>query len=228
MLHLWQDLPGFVTWYNIVFLATALLNTLLLSLVGCAIGALAGLLLALVRMSSGAEMAPARAIAFGFTEFFRRLPPLVVLLLVFFIAGLGKVDLSLFKVALIGLAFVATASLAEIMRGGIASVHQNQWDAAAALNFGYLRSFFSIILPQAWPVIISPALSFMLLFIKDTAFASQLGTLELTYAGKVLTTKGYSAALSYGSILILYFILSYGLARLGAWLEHRIATRATR
>jgi polar amino acid transport system permease protein len=226
MFHLGQELPNFLNWYNVVFLATALLNTLLLSLVGCALGALAGLLLAFVRMSDAPQMALPRALAFGFTEFFRRLPPLVVLLLVFFIAGLGKVDLSLFKVALIGLSLVATASLAEIIRGGIASVHQNQWDAAAALNFGYLRAFFMVILPQAWPVIISPALSFMLLFIKDTAFASQLGTLELTYAGKVLTTKGFSAALSYGSILILYFILSYGLARLGGWLENRIAAPA--
>jgi polar amino acid transport system permease protein len=118
--------------------------------------------------------------------------------------------------------------LAEILRGGVAAVHPNQWDSAGALNFGYLRTVFTVILPQAWPNIIPPALSFMLLFIKDTAFASQLGTLELTYAGKVLTTKGFSAALSYGSVLVLYFILSYALARLGQWLENRIAVPANR
>jgi polar amino acid transport system permease protein len=227
MLALWHELPAFLTWYNAAFLMTALLNTLLLSVVGCVVGTFLGLLLALVRSSSLRRMAVPRACAFAFTEFFRRVPPLVVLMLAFFTAGLSRVELTLFQVALIGLSLVATASLAEIVRGGVASVHPNQWDSAAALNFGYLRSFFTVILPQASTVIIPPALSFMLLFIKDTAFASQLGTLELTYAGKVLTTKGFSAALSYGSVLTLYFVLSYALARLGSWLENRIAIPAS-
>lgn len=228
MLSWWHELPRFLTWYNAAFLLTALLNTLLLSVVGCAVGGLIGLLLAVIRTTRGRVMAVPRGCAWGFTEFFRRLPPLVVLMLGFFIAGLSGMDLSLFRVALIGLSVVATASLAEIVRGGVASVHSNQWDSAAALNFGYLRCFFTVILPQAWPVILPPAFSFMLLFIKDTAFASQLGTLELTYAGKVLTTKGFSAGLSYGSVLLLYFALSYTLARLGLWLEKHIAIPANR
>jgi polar amino acid transport system permease protein len=225
---MWQELPRFLTWYNAAFLLTAMANTLILSLAGCAFGGVLGLALAVVRTSRSPAMALPRACAWAFTEFFRRVPPLVVLMLAFFSAGLVRVDLSLFQVALIGLSMVATASLAEILRGGVAAVHPNQWDSAGALNFGYLRTVFTVILPQAWPNIIPPALSFMLLFIKDTAFASQLGTLELTYAGKVLTTKGFSAALSYGSVLVLYFILSYALARLGQWLENRIAVPANR
>ncbi|MEJ1975063.1 MAG: ABC transporter permease subunit [Acetobacteraceae bacterium] len=226
MLALWNELPRFLTGYNAVFLLTALLNTLLLSVVGCAVGLALGLLLAVVRSARAPGMAIPRACAWAFVEFFRRLPPLVVLLLAFFTAGLVRVDLTLLQVALIGLCLVATASLSEIVRGGIASVHPNQWDSAAALNFGYLRSVFTVILPQAWTVILPPAISFMLLFIKDTAFASQLGTLELTYAGKVLVTKGFSATLSYGSVLLLYFVLSYALARLGLWLENRLALPA--
>jgi len=46
---------------------------------------------------------------------------------------------------------------------------------------------------------------------------------ELTYAGKVLNNKGFSAALVFGSILILYFIISYPLARFGARLEQKLA-----
>lgn len=228
MSGLLHELPRFLTWYNVVFLLTALLNTLLLSVVGCAIGGLVGLALTVIRMSRARSLAVPRAAAWAFVEFFRRLPPLVVLMLAFFTASLIRLDLSLFAVALIGLSLVATASLSEIVRGGIASVHPNQWDSAATLNFGYVRSFFSVILPQAWKIIIPPAISFMLLFIKDTAFASQLGTLELTYTGKVLTTKGFSAGLSYGTVLLLYFVLSYALARLGLWLENRLALPADR
>jgi polar amino acid transport system permease protein len=50
---------------------------------------------------------------------------------------------------------------------------------------------------------------------------------ELTYAGKVLNNKGFSAALVFGSILVLYFALSYPLARFGTWLEKRLAAART-
>ena len=168
-------------------------------------------------------MGAPRALAFLLVEFFRRLPPLVVLLLAFYASNFAEAPLTLFQVALIGLSLVAMASLSEIVRGGLRAVHRTQWDAAAALNFGYMRTVFTVVLPQAWRVVLPPAVSFLLLFIKDTAFASQLGTLELTYAGKVMTTRGYSATVSYGAVLMLYFILSYSLARLGAWTERRLA-----
>ncbi len=228
MAHVWAELPRFLTYYNLLFLLTAMTSTLLLSVLGCVVGGLLGLALAVVRTAPGGAMAPARAVAFLLVEFCRRLPPLVVLMLAFFTASLTRTELTLFQVALIGLSLVAAASLAEIVRGGVLSVHRTQWDAAAALNFGYLRTIFTVILPQGWRVILPPGFSFLLLFIKDTAFASQLGTLELTYAGKIMTTRGFSAALSYGSVLLLYFILSYGLARLGTTMERRLALPADR
>ncbi len=56
------------------------------------------------------------------------------------------------------------------------------------------------------------------------ALASQIGVIELTYVGKVLNNKGFSAALSFGVILIVYFLISYPLSRLGAHLEARLAS----
>ncbi len=63
-----------------------------------------------------------------------------------------------------------------------------------------------------------------MLFIKDTSLASQVGVLELTQAGKILNTKGFSASLVYGAVLLLYFIISYPLARFGGYLERRLGT----
>jgi len=218
-----QEAPGFFTGYNILFLLQAMGATLVLSVGGCFVGSAVGLGLTLARASETRALLPARIAAWIFVEFFRRVPPLVVLLLAFFATNLLRGQISLFGIAMIGLCLVATASLTEIIRGGIESVHLAQWESAESLNFGYFRTFFWVVLPQAWRVILPPAISFMLLFIKDTAFASQLGTLELTYAGKVLTTKGFSAALAYGSVLVLYFVLSSTLAGLGNWLEKRVA-----
>ena len=69
-----------------------------------------------------------------------------------------------------------------------------------------------------------PAFSFFILFIKDTALASQIGVMELTFAGKVLNNKGFSPVLVFGTILILYFILSFPLDRFGKYMEKKIAS----
>jgi polar amino acid transport system permease protein len=224
---MWQrlitELPNFLGYYNLLFLAKAAFATIALSALGSMTGVMAGLALALVRQTHGHWLAPARWFAILLTELFRRIPFLVTLMLVFYATQLSGLDLPLFVVALIAVFLVAAAYLAEIIRAGFESVHRNQWDAAVAMNFTMLQTVRYVILPQAWRVILPPAFGYFVLFIKDTALASQIGVLELTYAGKVLNNKGFSAALVFGTLLLLYFVISYPLTRLGGFLEARLA-----
>ena len=223
-----EEAPAFFGYYNLIFLFQALLGTFLLSAVGCVVGGLAGFGLAVVRRTEGPGLLPARLIALLFIEAFRRIPFLVTLMLTFFVFQFAGIDLPLFWVAMVSVCFIASAFIAEIVRSGLDSVHRNQWDTAAAMNMGYLMTLRLVIVPQAWKVILPPAFSFFILFIKDTALASQIGVMELTYAGKVLNNKGFSAGLVFGSILLLYFALSYPLTRLGAWMEARLASSRDR
>ena len=221
--RLLSDLPQFFGYYNVLFLAKAALATVALSAIGATTGAIVGLSIAIIRLTRARWMAPARWLAILLTELFRRIPFLVTLMLVFFAFQLSGFDLPLFVVALIAVFLIAAAYLAEIIRAGFESVHRNQWDAAAAMNFSLLETVRHVVLPQAWRLILPPAFAFFVLFIKDTALASQIGVIELTYAGKVLNNKGFSAALVFGTLLILYFLISYPLARLGAHLEAKLA-----
>lgn len=229
---MWQRLveeaPQFFGYYNLIFLAEAAFATFALSAVGCILGLVLGFLIAVARRTVAWELVPLRAVAFLFTEFFRRVPFLVTLMLVFFIFQAAGADLSVFTVALVSVVLIATAFIAEIIRAGLESVHHNQWDAAAAMNFSLWQTLWHVVMRQAWKVVLPPAFSFFILFIKDTALASQIGVLELTYAAKVLNNKGFSAALVFGSVLVLYFALSYPLTRLGVWMEARLATRRHR
>lgn len=220
-----EQIPRFFTYYNMLFLGQAMAATLALSAAACLIGSAVGLVLAALRRTEGRALLPVRLVAIVIVEFFRRVPVLVVLMLVFFSFNLSKVDLALFWVALIAFVIIASAFMAEVFRAGFDAIHVNQWDAAATLNFGFVQTLWLVILPQAWKVILPPAFSFFLLFIKDTAFASQIGVLELTFAGKVLNQKAFSASLVFGTILLLYFVLSYPLARFGTWMEARLAVR---
>ena len=159
-----------------------------------------------------------------YTEIFRRIPFLVSLLLFFYVFQIIKISDNLFLIATITVCVIATAYIGEIIRSGIESINQTQWDAAAAMNFTYYQTLKEIIFPQAWKVILPPAFGFFIMFIKDTALASQIGVMELTFAAKVLNNKGFSPLLSFGTILILYFILSFPLDRFGKYMEKKLAS----
>ncbi len=222
--RIFHDLPSFFSYYNVLLLIEALLATLLLSLIGCIIGVFAGFCLAVSRRSTSIVLLPLRLVSISFVEMFRRVPFLVTLLLMFFVFQTARFDASVFTVALVSVCLIATAYIAEIIRSGLESVHRNQWDAAIAMNLSTAQTLAYVIVPQAWKVILPPVFSFFILFIKDTALASQIGVVELTYAGKVLNDKGFPGLLVFGTILVLYFALSYPLTRLGAITEAKLAS----
>jgi polar amino acid transport system permease protein len=223
-----DEIPTFFTYYNVLFLLKALLATFLLSALGCVIGSVLGFLVAVGRNTTSPLLSPLRGALIVFTEMFRRIPFLVTLMLAFFIFQNLNWGLSMFDIALVTVCVIGTAFIAEIVRSGFESVHDNQWDAAYAMNFSYLQTLRYVVVPQAWKIILPPVFSFFILFIKDTALASQIGVLELTYAGKVMNNKGFSATLVFGSILILYFALSYPLAKFGQRLEKKLAPARNR
>jgi polar amino acid transport system permease protein len=224
MLHeLTAQAPRFFTYYTGIFLLRALLTTFALAASGCVVGLVVGTMLTILRRTSNPILIPARAGAILFVELFRRIPFLVILFLILYTTQVLGMDISLFSIAVVTVCLIATAYLSEIVRAGFDSVHVNQWNSAAAANLSLLQTLCLIIIPQCWNVILPPAFGFFLLFIKDTALASQIGVVELTYAGRALNNRGFMPLLSFGSILLLYFALSYPLALVGQQLEKRLA-----
>jgi polar amino acid transport system permease protein len=215
--------PRQVTSYDLRLLLDGFLTTVILALLGGLAGFIVGFAAALLRNTDSPAMAPVRAALVVYCLVFRRVPFLVTLMLVFFAGQSMQTNLSNLAVAAISLGLIAAAYLCEITRGGLASVHANQWQAARALNFGYWQTLRYVIVPQAWRVILPPTFAFLVMFIKDTALASQIGVMDLTSAGKVLENKGMSAPLVYGTILMLYFLMSYPLSRFGKRVESRLA-----
>jgi polar amino acid transport system permease protein len=226
-MHYLDQLIRFVTWANAVFLAEAALSTLVLSAFGCAVGFLLGFVLAVLRQTTDAPLLPARLLSFVYVEMFRRIPFLVTLFLVFYALQALNIDVSVFWVAAITTTVIGTAYLAEVIRSGFAAVPREEWEAAAGMNFTYLQTLRYVVVPQAWRVILPPAFAFFLSFIKDTALASQIGVLELTYAAKVFNNRGFSPSIAFGSVLLLYFVISYPLARLGKRMERRVVVSRT-
>lgn len=217
-----KELPRFFSPENVAFLAQGAWMTLALTVLGCAFGFLLAFLLVYMRQTPGWWAAPFRLVAIIYVEIFRRIPFLVITYLVLFFIQVF-VDASLFLIAVVAICIYSTAYTAEIIRGGFESVPRQQIEAAMAMNFSRWKTLTRVIMPQSWPVIIPPAVAFMISFIKDTSLVSQVGVFELTFRGKELNNMGFSGILVFGTIALLYFLMSYPLTRLGAWLEKRLA-----
>ena len=223
MAGLIAEAPRFFSYRNLIFLGDAFLFTALLSLVGCGIGFMAGFVLAVLRSDRVVGLAPIRWLATAYVELFRRVPFLVMLMVVFFTFQFAGLDASMFAVAAATMALSAAAFSAENVRAGLEAVHPNQWDAAEAMNMGGLAALRRVALPQAWRVVIPPSMTYAVGLVKSTSIASQIGVVELTYAAKVLNQRGFSAGICFGSILVMYFALCWPLNLLAAHLESRLA-----
>jgi polar amino acid transport system permease protein len=218
------EIPRVFTIYNLILLGRAALTTLALSAVGCSVGLIFGFALSLARLSHRPIYWPLKVFAFLYVEVVRRVPFLITLMTFFFGAQVLGFNLSPLSIAFISTSVISTAFVSEIVRAGLRAVRPSQIEAATVMNFSPWHSFRLVRLPQAWPLILPPVFAYFVLFIKDTSLASQAGVLELTQAGKILNTKGFSASLVYGAVLLLYFIISYPLARFGGYLERRLGT----
>jgi polar amino acid transport system permease protein len=171
------------------------------------------------------RFAPLRAACILWVEIFRRIPFLVLLLLVFFLSQFAKLEAPLWVVAVVAVAIRMSALAAENIRAGLESVRPTQWEAALTMNIPPWTVLGTIVLPQAWRVILPPSIAHVLSMVKETSLVSQIGFIEITFAAKMLTQRGFSALLTYGTALILYFILGWALASLGRYAERRLTGR---
>ncbi|MER5843369.1 MULTISPECIES: amino acid ABC transporter permease [Streptomyces] len=158
----------------------ALKNTVIYTLTGFAVGLGLGLLLALMRLSS---VGPYRWLAGIYIEIFRGLPALLIFIFIgvavpLAFPGTEIVGGTYGKVAL-ALGLVAAAYMAETIRAGIQAVPKGQMEAARSLGFSPARAMVSIIIPQAFRIILPPLTNELVLLFKDSSLVLFLGvTLE--------------------------------------------------
>ena len=174
-------------------LTIALKNTVIFTVTGFALGFVLGLVLALMRLSS---VAPYRWIAGVYIEIFRGLPALLIFIFVGVGVPLAFPGTSIpggttGKVAL-ALGLVSAAYMAETFRAGIQAVPKGQMEAARSLGMSSGKAMRSIVIPQAFRIIIPPLTNELVLLFKDSSLVLflgvQLGERELTKFGRDLAS----------------------------------------
>jgi polar amino acid transport system permease protein len=166
----------------------ALKNTLLYTACAFLFGLVLGLVLALMRLS---PVAAYRWIATAVIEFFRGVPALVVFIAFAFgipIAFPGReIPGGNLGTVTIALGLVGAAYMAETIRAGIQAVPKGQMEAARSLGMSHSRAMISIIVPQAFRIILPPLTNELILLTKDSSLVYILG---LAASGFELTKFG--------------------------------------
>jgi polar amino acid transport system permease protein len=203
----------------------ALRNTVVYTLLAFVFGLTLGLGLALMRLSS---ILPYRWFATAYIELFRGLPALLVLFMVGYGVPLAFPDREIpggvYGSVAVGLGLTAAAYMAETIRAGIQAVPKGQLEAARTLGMSHTRAMISIVLPQAFRIVIPPLTNEIILLTKDTSLVYVLGvtstTIELTkFAGDTLNTRVNPTPLVVAGLL--YLVITLPLSQLVRGLERR-------
>jgi polar amino acid transport system permease protein len=159
-----------------------------------------------------------------FVDVFRALPPLVLILIMYFgLPGVG-LNLSAYVVLWLALSLVLAAFAEEVFWAGILSVRKGQWDAARSTGLGFGQTLLSVILPQAVRLAVPPLTNRTIAITKNTALGSVIGVGEvINQAQTAVSLAGNATPLVMAAIG--YLVIFAPVVALGSFVEKRFAWR---
>ncbi|MEA4927005.1 MAG: amino acid ABC transporter permease [Syntrophomonadaceae bacterium] len=206
---------------NIPYFLEGAVLTLQITTLSVLFGLVLGLILGLFKLSGSR---PLYYFASAYIDFFRGTPLFVQILLLYFGILPLFMDATAFVAAVISCSLNCGAYTAEIVRAGIQAVDRGQMEAARSLGMNTRQAMTYVILPQAFKIVIPPLLNEFIAVLKDTSLVAVIAAEELTLRGKLLYSTYFEAAWIWGTVAIIYFIMTKTLALIGDYIERRMAT----
>lgn len=185
-------------------LAEASLVTLAATVVGFALAATLGLVLAVLgSLHSRFVTVPVMI----FIEFIRSTPLLIQLFALYYFLPLWGVMLPAFACGIIALGVHYAAYCAEVYRAGLENVPRGQWEAAKALNMSLARTYVRIILPQAIPPVLLPLGNYFVAMFKETPILLAITVIELVATARIIgnDTFRYTEPITLAGLFFLLF-----------------------
>jgi polar amino acid transport system permease protein len=223
-------------------LHTGLRNTLIISGIAVVLSVSVGVLLGTLMTI---RFLPLRGAIRFYIELWRGLPIIVTIFILFFglptladETGIEALRLDEIAAAILGLSLWGSAQIAEATRGAVQSIPREQHEAASALGFGWVGRHAFVILPQALRRLLPPLVGLSVNVIQNSTLAQILGVpclLETaersterlafpTVDPATLAVEGGDphAFEIYGAVMVIFFLISFPLTRLAAYLERRL------
>ena len=206
-------------------LLSGALITIVLTAFSVFFGVIGGTLLATASISG---FKPLGWLSRIYIDFFRGTPLLVQIFMIYFglpslLQSIG-IDFSFnrFAAAVTALGLNSAAYLAEIIRGGIQSIDEGQWEASQSMGMGWTQTMRYVIFPQAFRRMLPPLGNEFITMIKDTSLVAIIGFEELFRQGQLMVATTYRAFEIYAAVALIYLLLTFAASRLFSWLEKRL------
>lgn len=224
------------------YILKGIIFTVIISVVAVVIGLLLGSILALVRnYCTTGKKRIFKWLATAYIEIFRNTPLLlwIFICLVFFpfpevlsrkMFGLTSVEVKVLFKAATALILFTSSVIAEIVRGGLNSVAQGQFEAGHSQGFNTVQIMIYIVLPQAYRNIIPTLLSQVITTIKDSSYLANVAVIELMSRVKKIinTSQMYNGTgtqnvsdvfVLFGFAAIIYFIINFTLSSVVRYIQ---------
>jgi polar amino acid transport system permease protein len=201
-------------------LLEAAIYTVVISGISIVVGFVIGMGVAAARLSTHKWLAiPARV----FVSFFRGVPLLVQLLLIYNLLPAIGVNVPSVVAAVVGLSLCTAAYQAENLRGGFASVPRGMLEAADMVGLSRFQQLVRIRAPIAFRLTLPALINEAILILKASSLVSVVGVVELTRMAQDLDTSLYKPLQLYSAAGLLYFVINRAVAAAGKYAERRMA-----
>lgn len=157
-----------------------------------------------------------------YVEFFRNIPSLTHLFLLYFgLAYLGLRLPALFA-AILGLGLIGGAVLADVFRAGFQAIPKGQREAAAAVGLTPLQAFYLVVLPQGLRISLPPLGNYAIALVKDTSLVAAIAAPEIMFNARQIVNETFQTTIVYGTAAVIYLAMTYSLGKLVDRVERRL------
>ena len=207
-----------------MYLVHGLGTTLLITLFAVILGMVRGFLIAIVRSTHDktGKLGFLNVLARIYLTIIRGTPVVVQLLIIYFVI-FASVNVGKTFVAVLAFGLNSAAYVAEIVRSGIMSIDNGQFEAGASLGMNYPKTMISIILPQAFKNILPALANECIVLLKETSVAGYIALTDLTKGGDIIRSQTYEAFLPLIAVAVIYLVMVMILSSLVSKLERRLA-----
>jgi polar amino acid transport system permease protein len=194
-------------------------TTVVLSFLAIAVGMVVAIPLCLLRLARRRWL---RSAAAAYVSFFRGVPLLVQLLIVFYFLPILGLDLPPFIASVIGLGLCTAAYQAENLRGGFLIIPRGQEEAALAFGYTGAQLRRRILIPQALRAAFPALMNEMIMILKASSLVSVVGVTDLTRTSQNIVARDLHPIEWYAAAALIYLVINLTLAALGRAIEGRL------
>ena len=206
-----------------LYLLDGLKTTLIITFFAVILGMVLGFLIAIVRSTHDktGKLGFLNVLARIYLTVIRGTPVVVQLLIIYFVI-FASVNVGKTFVAVLAFGLNSAAYVAEIVRSGIMSIDNGQFEASASLGLNYPKTLLSVILPQAFKNVLPALGNEFIVLLKETSVSGYIALQDLTKAGDIIRSQTYTAFMPLIAVAVIYLAVVMLFSFLLGKLERRL------